>query len=177
MDKREENARMLDPDRFKMAKSMSHMPGGPMNNNPMNVTGLGNQSGSFSGVNQFPYGDSGLENDSRMGGNGVYPMQNSGQPQQFATGQRLNSMAPYGLQNQPDSRAEETFEGARLGMDAQQRGLNTSQFMGMIGLTAQPAPGGVVPTPQQTPNTLGLQGNPSAEVPSKGTNMRSGKRA
>ena len=37
MDKREENARMLDPDRFKIAKDMSYMPGGPMMNNPMNV--------------------------------------------------------------------------------------------------------------------------------------------
>ena len=177
MNKKEENARNLDPDRFRLAKSMSHMPGGPMNNNPMNVTGLGSQSGSFSGMNEFPYGDSGLENDGRMGANGVYPMENSGQPQQYAMGQRLNSNAPYGLQNQPDSRAEETFEGARMGMDVQKRGLNTSEYMGIIGLSAQPAPGGVVPTPQQTGNTLGLQGNPSAEVPAKGMNMRSGKRS
>lgn len=177
MDKREENARMLDPDRFKIAKSMSHIPGGPMNNNPMNVTGLGNQSGSFSGINQFPYGDSGLENDGRVGANGVYPMQNSGQPQQFANGQRLNSAAPYGLQNQPDSKAEEAFEGARLGMEAQDRGLNTSQYMGIVGLPAQPAPGGVIPSQQQTQTTLGLQGSQSAEVPPKGMDMRSGKRS
>ena len=38
MDKRESNARMLDPDRFKIAKDMAYMPGGPMMNNPMNVT-------------------------------------------------------------------------------------------------------------------------------------------
>ena len=177
MDKREENARMLDPDRFKIAKSMSHIPGGPMNNNPMNVTGLGNQSGSFSGINQYPYGDSGLENDARLGANGVYPMENSGQPGQFVSGQRLNSSAPYGLQQQPDSRAEETFEGARMGMDAQKRGLNTSQYMGIVGLPAQPAPGGVVPTPQQTQSTLGLQGTQSAEVPPQGMDMRSGKRS
>ena len=104
-------------------------------------------------------------------------MQNSGQPGQFVTGQRLNSAAPYGLQQQPDSKAEEAFEGARLGMEAQGRGLNTSKYMGIVGLPAQPAPGGVVPTPQQTQTTLGLQGNASAEVPSKGMNMRSGKRS
>ena len=177
MDKREQNARMLDPQRFQMAKSMSVMPGGPMNNNPMNVTGLGNQSGSFSGVNEFPYGDSGLENDSRIGANGVYPVQNSGQPEQYVSGQRLNSFAPYGLQPQPDVRGQETFEGARMGMEAQNKGLNTSQYMGIVGLPAQPAPGGSVPSQQQSPNTLGLQGMQSAEVPSKGMNMRSGKRS
>ena len=175
--KREDNARMLDPQRFQMAKSMSVMPGGPMNNNPMNVTGLGNQSGSFSGINQFPYGDSGLENDSRIGANGVFPAPASGQPEQYVRGTKLNSQFAYGTQPQPDSRGQETFEGARMGMDAQNRGLNTSQFMGIVGMSAQPAPGGVVPTPQQTANTLGLQGVPAAEVPPKGTDMRSGKRS
>ena len=34
---KEDNARMLDPQRFQVAKSMAVMPGGPMNNNPMNV--------------------------------------------------------------------------------------------------------------------------------------------
>ena len=42
-----------------MAKNMAVMPGGPMNNNPMNVTGWVNQPGALSGVNEFPYGDSG----------------------------------------------------------------------------------------------------------------------
>jgi len=35
---KESNARILDPQRFKIAKNMTDMPGGPENNNPMNVT-------------------------------------------------------------------------------------------------------------------------------------------
>ena len=65
---KEDNARMLDPQRFKVAKDMAVMPGGPMNNNPMNVSSVDTNAGSFSGVNQFPYGDSGLEG-SRSAGN------------------------------------------------------------------------------------------------------------
>ena len=38
MNKKEENARILDPQRFQIAKNMTVMPGGPENNNPMNVT-------------------------------------------------------------------------------------------------------------------------------------------
>jgi maltose-binding protein MalE len=81
MDKRESNARMLDPDRFKIAKDMSYMPGGPMMNNPMNVTNMSPQLGSMDGVNQYPYGDSGVEMDSRMGA--VGPSANSGMPQNY----------------------------------------------------------------------------------------------
>ena len=79
MDKREENARALDPQRFEIAKQMSYMPGGPMMNNPMNVVNTTPQPGSLDGVNRYPYGDSGLENDSRRGLMG--PSQNSGQQQ------------------------------------------------------------------------------------------------
>ena len=64
----------MDPNRFNLAKNMSVVPGGPMNNNPMNVTSIGNQPGSMSGMNQFPYGDSGLTNDNRMGANILNPM-------------------------------------------------------------------------------------------------------
>ena len=38
--KKQDKAMMVDPNRFKIAKNMSVMPGGPMNNNPMNVTSL-----------------------------------------------------------------------------------------------------------------------------------------
>ena len=38
MNNKEGNARMLDPQRFQVAKNMSVLPGGPQNNNPMNVT-------------------------------------------------------------------------------------------------------------------------------------------
>jgi hypothetical protein len=176
MANREDNARMLDPNRFKIAQQNAVMPGGPMNNNPMNVTNFDNSSGSLSGVNQFPYGDSGLENDGRMGSAGLFPQPGSGKPQQFTAGVGLNGGFNYGLQPQPDSRGQETFEGARMGMEAQAKQLNTSQYMGIVGLPAQPAPGGVVPSPQQTERTLGLQGVQTAEVPPKGMDLRSGKR-
>ena len=56
-----DNAAMLDPQRFQIAQSMSYMPGAPgaMMNNPMNVTSISPQPGSMSGINEYPYGDSG----------------------------------------------------------------------------------------------------------------------
>ena len=93
---KKDNAVSLDPNRFKMAKNMSAVPGGPMNNNPMNVTSVGGQPGSMSGVNQFPYGDSGLANDGRMGADILNPtmVPNSGLQQNMPLGQGQNGMAP-----------------------------------------------------------------------------------
>ena len=73
MAKKQEQAAAMDPNRFKIAKNMTTMPGGPMNNNPMNVTSVGAQPGSMSGVNQFPYGDSGLANAPQMGADILNP--------------------------------------------------------------------------------------------------------
>ena len=58
---KEKNAKMLDPQRFQIAKNMSVVPGGPMNNNPMNVTSVGSQPSSMTGINQYPYADSGAQ--------------------------------------------------------------------------------------------------------------------
>ena len=93
MDKREQNARMLDPQRFQIAKDMSYMPGGPMMNNPMNVTNMSPQLGSMDGINQYPYGDSVIELDSRMGAVGPGP--NSLKPQNQVTGTGYNSPVAY----------------------------------------------------------------------------------
>jgi len=156
MDPREENARMLDPQRFQIAKEMSYMPGGPMMNNPMNVTNMSPQLGSMDGVNQYPYGDSGVEMDSRMGA--VGPSQNSGMPQNLVMGTGFNRNTPYNAQQQPQSAAQEPMEGMRLGQDAMTRGLNANQFMGMMGQST-PLPGN--PTMMQgaqTNATLGLVG-------------------
>ena len=38
MNSKEQNANILDPNRLKIAKNMYVVPGGPPNNNPMNVT-------------------------------------------------------------------------------------------------------------------------------------------
>ena len=45
MASKKDNAMMLDPNRFKIAQQNAVMPGGPMNNNPMNVTSVGPQPG------------------------------------------------------------------------------------------------------------------------------------
>ena len=147
MANKKDNAMQLDPNRFKIAQNMAVMPGGPMNNNPMNVTSIDNQTGSLDGVNQFPYGDSGLANDGRMGANILNPMQvkNSGLPQTAPMGQGMNSGQPYNMQQQPTPNAEEPMEGMRLGQDAMNRGLQTSQFMGPVGNAAL-IPGALDPT-------------------------------
>jgi len=179
MSKREDNARMLDPNRFKISQSNAVVPGGPQNNNPMNVTGVGNQPGSFSGINEFPYGDSGLQNDGRMGADMLNPINvpNSGLQQNFPMGQRMNSI-PFGMQQQPDtsgvSMAPDGMESGRQAQEAQQRGL----FGGPMGMMGQPAvPGGM---PGNMPGTSGppmMQGMPSAEqATSNGMNTRTGKR-
>ena len=135
---KKDNAVQLDPNRFKMAKNMSLMPGGPMNNNPMNVTGIGSQPGALSGVNQFPYGDSGLQNDARMGADILNPGMVPHSPVMNNTpmGQRLNSGAPYGMQAQPMPNTEEPMEGMRLGQTAMNNGIISSQFMGPVGTPA-----------------------------------------
>ena len=155
MDKREENARMLDPQRFQIAKDMSYMPGGPMMNNPMNVTNMSPQLGSMDGVNQYPYGDSGIERDSRMGAVGPGP--NSLKPQNQVAGTGYNS-ADYNTQQQPSAAAQEPMEGVRLGQDAMNRGLNANPYMGQIGMET-PLPGNpTMMQGSQTNATLGLVG-------------------
>ena len=170
---------MLDPNRFKISQSNAVVPGGPQNNNPMNVTGIDNQSGSFTGINEFPYGDSGLENDGRMGANLLNPInvQNSGLQQNFPMGQRNNAI-PFGLQQQPDtsgvSMQPDGMESGRLAQEAQNRKL----FAGPMGMMGQPAvPGGFPGDAQGTSGPPMMQGMPSAEqAAGKGMNTRTGKR-
>jgi|TARA_Y100000287_G_scaffold112826_1_gene90660 hypothetical protein len=114
-------AKAMEPNRFELAKNMSVVPGGPMNNNPMNVTSVGNQPGSMSGMNQFPYGDSGLTNDNRMGANVLNPMNVA--PSQ---------MSPIPMNPQPSPGMADQLESARLGMNAAQKGV-TANAMGMAG--------------------------------------------
>ena len=135
---KKENAAAMEPNRFKMAKNMSVVPGGPMNNNPMNVTSAGAQPGSMTGVNQFPYGDSGLTNAPQMGADILNPMmvQNSGLQQNMPLGRGANGAIPYGMQQQPGPSGQEPMEGMRMGADAANRGLISSQFMGVTGSPA-----------------------------------------
>ena len=157
-----DKAAMLDPQRFQIAQSMSYMPGAPgaMMNNPMNVTSISPQPGSMSGVNEYPYGDSGLPQDGRMGG--VYPAPPSQTPQNLGL-QRpgLNAMAAQ--TQQPTPSAADQMEFMRLAGNAQQLGLVGGMMGPQSANEMAVVPGGGVPTGQQTGHVLGLQGVPSTE--------------
>jgi hypothetical protein len=171
---KESNANMLDPNRFKIAKNMAVIPGGPENNNPMNVTDNASppiQSQSIYGdfAQQYPQMGSGVLNPQMI--------PSSGLQQNFPLGQKNNGV-PFGMQQQPDtsgvSMAPDGMESGRQALEAQQRGL----FGGPMGLMGQPAvPGGM---PGNMPGTSGppmMQGMPSAEqAAGGGMNTRTGKR-
>ena len=174
MNKKEENARMLDPMRFKVTKNMPYVQGGPDNNNPMNVTDNASPQIQAPSI----YGDF-QQNYAQMGTGMVNPLNvpNSGLQQNFPVGQRNNGM-PFGMQQQPDmagvSPATDGMEAGRQAQAAQQRGL----YAGPMGMMGQPAvPGGM---PGNMPGTSGppmMQGMPSAEqAAGKGMNTRTGKR-
>ncbi len=171
---KESNANMLDPNRFKIAKNMAVIPGGPENNNPMNVTDNASPPIQSTSI----YGDFGQQYP-QMGSGVLNPQMvpNSGLQQNFPLGQRNNGV-PFGMQQQPDmagvSPMTDGMESNRLGGEAQQRGL----FAGPMGMMGQPAiPGGM---PGNMPGTSGppmMQGMPSAEqAAGKGMNTRTGKR-
>ena len=171
---KESNANMLDPNRFKIAKNMSVIPGGPENNNPMNVTDNASPQIQAASI----YGDFN-QNYPQMGTGMVNPMATgpSGLQQNFPMGQRNNAI-PFGLQQQPDtagvSMAPDGMESGRLAQDAQNRKL----FAGPMGMMGQPAvPGGFPGDAQGTSGPPMMQGMPSAEqAAGKGMNTRTGKR-
>ena len=66
---KEQNAQMLDPMRFKVAKNMAVIPGGPENNNPMNVTDNASPAITAPSI----YGDYN-QNYPQMGSAAVNPM-------------------------------------------------------------------------------------------------------
>ena len=160
---KQSNANMLDPNRFKIAKNMAVIPGGPENNNPMNVTDNASppiQSPSIYGdfAQQYP----------QMGSGVLNPMMvpNSGLQQNFPLGQKNNGV-PFGMQQQPDtagvSMAPDGMESGRLAENGQRLGLPGIGALGIQGMPAQPAPGAF---PGAFPGSNGppmMQGMPSAE--------------
>ena len=173
-EKRKENIAVLDPNRFKEAKLMSTVPGGPMNNYPPGMSSF-IQPSSLSGVNQFPYGDSGMVNPPQLGG--VFPTQPSGMPQQMAVGTRLNQ-TPYGSVPTPDPQTASFMTGAYAYQQAQAKGLFATA-LGPTGMPSQMPQMGMGPMDMLANSmTLPPQGTQSAEVqaPQKGTSMRTGKR-
>ena len=162
MSQKEDNARMLDPNRFRIAQQNAVIPGGPQNNNPMNVTDNASPAIQATSI----YGDY-SQNYAQMGSGAVNPMmiQPSGLQQNFPMGRGQNNI-PFGMQQQPDtsgvSMAPDGMESGRLAGEAQKFGLNPGP-MGMTGMPTQPAPGAF---PAAFPASNGqplMQGMQSAE--------------
>jgi len=157
--KSQENAMALDPQRQMIAKNMSVLPGGPENNNPMNVTDNASPPIQSTSI----YGDY-AQNYAQMGTGMINPMNvgPSGLQQNFPAGRGKNPM-PYGMQQQPDlggnSPMADMMESSRLSMNAQQ-----GVPLGSMGYQGMPAiPGGM---PGNMPGTSGppmMPGMPSLD--------------
>ena len=170
--KAQENAMALDPQRQMIAKNMSVLPGGPENNNPMNVTDNASPPIQATSI----YGDY-AQNYAQMGTGIVNPMaiKPSGLQQNFPAG-RGNNPAPYGLQQQPDTSAiapvTDAMESGRISSEVNARGL-PSNAMGFAG--AGPLPAAVDPQfPGNGP--MLMQGNPSAEMVPGSTPQKIGQK-
>ena len=138
--KAQQNAMALDPQRQMIAKNMAVMPGGPENNNPMNVTDNASPPINATSI----YGDY-AQSYPQMGTGVVNPgmVKNSGLQQNMPVGRGKNAEAPYGMQPQPDVRpvvpTTDVMESTRLTMGVQE-GLPKGA-MGMQGMPA--VPGGI----------------------------------
>jgi hypothetical protein len=127
--KKEQNARMLDPNRFKIAQSNAVMPGGPQNNNPMNITDFSSPAVEADSI----YGDH-RQSYAQMGVAMVNPMMVP------PTMQRPRQEMP-----QPSPNAQEPMEGMRMAQDASNRGLLANSFLGLTGSPAL-VPGALDPS-------------------------------
>ena len=162
MSQKEDNARVLDPNRFRIAQQNAVIPGGPQNNNPMNVTDNASPPIQATSI----YGDY-SQSYAQMGSGAVNPMmvQPSGLQQNFPLGRGQNSV-PFGMQQQPDtsgvSMMPDGMESGRLAGEAQKFGLNPGP-MGMTGMPAQPAPGAFPPAFPGSSGPPMMQGMQSAE--------------
>ena len=170
--KAQQNAMVLDPQRQMLAKNMSVLPGGPENNNPMNVTDIATPPVEGTSI----YGDY-KQNYPQMGTGMVNPMGigPSGLQQNFPAGRGQNQI-PYGLQQQPDTSAvapvTDAMESSRIAGEVGQRGL-PSNAMGFAG--AGPLPAAIDP---QFPGSgpMLMQGNPSAEMVPGSTPQKIGQK-
>ena len=165
---------LLDPNRAKIAKQNAVLPGGPENNNPLNVTNIADpvvQADSIYGdyKQQYPQMGAGVINPMNIGPSGLQ--------QNFPRAGRGKNEVPYGMQQQPDASGRspvwDAMEGSRLPERAQ-KGLPTSP-MGLIG--GPPIPASV---PGDVPGTMGpplMPGNPGITPGSSPTKInKKGKR-
>lgn len=165
MDKREQNARELDPNRFKSeAKSLSQMPGGPHNTNPVNFNMAAAEMGQVVG-GQSIYDDFSQKGAyQQTGTNSLDPTQY--QPSQMSNkpkGLGKNAGFNYGMQDQPSSSLQEPMEGMRQAQEAQNKGLVAHPFLGLTGTPTPLAGNFTQQFESQSMNTLGLQGMQSTE--------------
>ena len=165
---------LIDPNRFKIAKNNTYVPGGPMNNNPMNAQ-VGIVPSSLSGINQFPYGDSGMVNPMQLGGSFV--AESSGKPQYMVSGTGYQQ-SPYGGIPTPDPMTSSMMNASYAFNDAASRGLFASAMgiRGMPGIAKDGIGAQDVLTNSMTVPPQGVQ-SAEALVNQKGTNMRTGKRS
>ena len=146
--KKGDNHKMMDPRMGNIAQQNAVMPGGPQGNPypVIQANGQGVQTNSLYGdyPQNYPQMGTGMLNPEGVG--------HSGLQQNFPVMRGKNAQAPYGMQQQPDTRAQspmtDMMESSRLNMGIQQ-GLPT----GMMGYTGMPAiPGGM---PGNMPGTSG----------------------
>lgn len=154
--KAQKNAVLLDPNREKIAHYNAVLPGGPQNNNPMNVTSIADGNVTADSI----YGDY-RQNYPQMGAGSVDPnnVPPSGLQQSFPVTPLGLNRQPYGTQQQPPQEghnpAWEAMESSRLSSYGMQQGLPTSA-MGLIG--GPPINGSI---PGDMPGTSGPELYPS----------------
>lgn len=177
---KKDRANLLDPNRERIAHQNAVIPGGPQNNNPMNVTDNASppiQAASIYGdyKQQYPQMGSGMLNPMMVNPSGLQ--------QNFPMGRGGNAISPYGMQQQPDTRgvseAPDGMESGRLAKQAQDRGLPGIGPLGMQGLPATPAPGafpGAMPGSSGPTLMPGMQSAEVATAKPSGLNTRTGKR-
>ena len=156
--KSQENSILLDPNREKIARQNAVLPGGPHNNNPMNVTSIQDSPVTSESIygdykQQYPQMGAGVINPQGIGPSGLQ--------QNFPTTKYGYNQMPYGMQKQPNANGNspewELMEGGRLASYGKAQGLPTAP-MGLIG--GPPVPGAL---PGAMPGTSGPQlmpGNP-----------------
>ena len=140
--KAQQNAIALDPNREKLSINMSVTPGDPTTqmNNPMNVTSYGPQLSAMPGpdgkiVNEFPYGDKGLEMAQQLGTGSINPQNvaRSGVPNQGSVGigKQRGTIAMFAAPTPPP----EIMQASRINMHPSMQDKPQS----FMGLTGQPA--------------------------------------
>ena len=171
--KSQENAMLLDPQRQMIAKQNAVLPGGPENNNPMNVTDIATPPVKGTSIygdyaQQYPQMGTGMVNPMGVGPSGLQ--------QNFPAGRGANAVAPCGLQQQPDTSAiapvTDMMESSRIAGEVGQRGL-PSNAMGFAGMG--PLPAAIDPQMSGSGPML-MQGNPSAEMVPGSTPQKIGQK-